>query len=138
MEICSAWMNDVATGTWTNWSDKDRGIKRVGWSVYADAVDGLTYWSYLSAPDSVKLDPDFIRLNTFANDDEKKSVISLALLSGSPIGIADEYNTIGTDIWLYLNTELLNLKDVHFIGKPLTNDPTNSNSQVWKGAIIQR
>ena len=127
--------NDVATGTWANWRDVDRGIMYDEWSVFANAVDGLTYWSYLSQPDSVKLDPDFIRLNTFANDDEKESVISLALISGGPLAIADEYNSIGTDIWLYQNTELLSLKDDNFMAKPLTNDVTNSNSQVWQGQL---
>jgi len=126
---------DTGEGTWWKWSEKDRGQKRVGWSVYANPFDGLTYWSYLSDPDSVKLDPDFIRLNTFDNDEEKKSVVSLCLMSGGALTVADRYNSIGNDLWLYQNKELLSLREDGFVGHPLTNDPTKEDSQIWTGQL---
>lgn len=126
---------DTGEGGWWKWSEKDRGVKRDGWSVYANPFDGLTYWSYLSGRDSVKLDPDFIRMNTFANYEEKQSVISLSLISGGALTISDQYNTIGTDLWLYQNTELLAMNEDGFVGKPLSNDPTVQNSQIWKGQL---
>jgi hypothetical protein len=126
---------DTGEGGWWKWSEKDRGIKREGWSVYANAFDGLTYWSGISGRDSVKLDPDFIRINTFTGFDEKKSVVSLCLLAGGALTVSDQYNTIGTDLWLYQNTELLALHEDGFVGKPLTNDPTDPESQVWKGQL---
>lgn len=126
---------DAGTGQWQRWSDNARGVKRTGWSVYANAVDGLTYWSYIAGRNKIILDPDFLRLNTFANTDEKKSVISASIIAGGPVEIADQYNTIGGDLWLYSNTELLALNRDGFAGKPLTNDPTQANSQIWTGQM---
>ena len=126
---------DVAEGQWLRWSDNVRGVKRVGWSVYANAFDGLTYWSYIAGRNKMILDPDFLRINTFANTDEKKSVISAALLAGGPVEIADEYNTIGNDLWVYSNTEMLALNQDGFVGKPLSNDPTQQQSQIWTGQM---
>lgn len=126
---------DTGEGGWWKWSEKDRGIKRNGWSVYANPFDGLTYWSYLAGPGKVILDPDFIRLNTFANDAEKKSVVSLCLMAGGALTVSDQYSTIGNDLWLYQNRELLELNWDGFVGKPLTNDPTKQESQIWTGQM---
>ncbi len=126
---------DTGEGKWSRWSENARGQKRDGWSVYANAVDGLTYWSYLSGRNNVILDPDFIRLNTFANNEEKKSVLSLCLISGGALTVSDQYNTIGNDLWLYQNKELTALNTDGFVGKPLTNDPTKVESQIWKGQL---
>jgi len=126
---------DALEGTWHKWSELWRGQKRVGWSVYANPADGLTYWSYIAGRNRMILDPDFIRINTFATTDEKKSVISLCLLSGAPVTISDQHNTIGNDLWLYANRELLELNRDGFVGKPLTNDPTKEDSQIWTGQM---
>jgi hypothetical protein len=126
---------DTGEGKWSRWSENARGQKRVGWSVYANAVDGLTYWSYLAGRNNVILDPDFIRLNTFENNEEKKSVVSLCLISGGALTVSDQYNTIGNDLWLYQNKELTALNADSFVGKPLTNDPTKVESQIWKGQL---
>lgn len=126
---------DTGEGKWSRWSENARGQKRVGWSVYANAVDGLTYWSYLAGRNNVILDPDFIRINTFANYEEKKSVVSLCLISGGALTVSDQYNTIGNDLWLYQNKELTALNADGFVGKPITNDPTKPESQIWKGQL---
>ncbi|MBC3538977.1 T9SS type A sorting domain-containing protein [Rufibacter sediminis] len=126
---------DTGEGKWWKWSDNARGEKRVGWSVYANAMDGLTYWSYLAGRNKVILDPDFLRINTFSGNDEKKSVISASIISGGAVTVSDQYNTIGPDLWLYQNKELLALRQDGFVGKPLTNDPTQENSQIWTGQL---
>lgn len=126
---------DAGEGAWYKWSEKDRGQKRFGWSVYANAMDGLTYWSYLAGRNKMILDPDFIRLNTFATDEERKSVVSACLLAGAPITIADQHHTIGNNLWVYQNEELLALNKDGFVGKPLTNNPAKDSSQVWKGQM---
>ncbi|MEI6948641.1 hypothetical protein V9K67_15715 [Paraflavisolibacter sp. H34] len=126
---------DADAGTWTKWSEKDRGQKRLGWSVYANALDGLTYWSYLAGKGKMILDPDFLRLNTFASDDERKSVVSACLMAGAPVTVADQHHTIGNSLWVYQNAELLALNQDGFVGHPLTNNPTRDSSQVWKGQL---
>ena len=127
--------SDAASGEWWFWSEKDRGTHFTTWSQYSNAMDGLAYWSILSGRDSVILDPDFLRINTFANNNEKKSVVSACLMAGAPVTIADQFNTIGNNIWVYQNEELLALNTDKFVGKPFSSDPTNDNSQVWKGQL---
>lgn len=126
---------DTGHGTWSKWSDWFRGEKRTGWSVYANAVDGLTYWSRIAGRGRVILDPDFIRLNTFADDNEKMSVISLCLMAGAPITVADQHDTIGDNLRFYTNRELLALNHDGFVGTPLTHDPTDERSQIWTGKM---
>ncbi len=126
---------DCSDGTWTRFSDNARGVKRSGWSQYANPFDGYSYWSKIAGKGKMILDGDFIRLNTFANDEERKSVVSLHLMAGGPVSVADQYNTIGNSLWIYQNGELLALNQDGFVGKPLSGDPTNALSQVWKGQM---
>jgi hypothetical protein len=126
---------DVDYGEWWKFSDKDRGHRFDEWSQYANAFDGFTYWSYLAGRDRVRLDGDFVRMNTFTTDVEQRTVISLHLMAGGPIAVADGYDTIGDDLRMYQNAEPLALNSDEFVGKPLTNDPTNEASQIWTGQL---
>ena len=126
---------DAFAGGWSRWNNADRGVKRAGWSVYANAMDGLAYWSYIAGRGKMILDPDFIRLNTFVDDEERKTVISACLLAGSPVTPADTHTSLGPHLWLYTNPEMLALNQDGFVGKPLTNDVTSVNSQIWTGQM---
>ena len=110
-------------------------MRHQGWSQFANPFDGLTFWSYLSGRGKLILDPDYIRLNTFANEAERRSVISLCLMAGAPIIAADEYDTVFNTLSNYQNREILALNEDGFVGKPLTNDPTKEASQIWKGQM---
>jgi hypothetical protein len=126
--------DDVSIGTWEWFSNRNRGKRTIDqWSQYDTAFDGYIYWSKIAGRNKMILDGDFIRINTYANNEEKKSVISLHTLAGGPISIADQPHTIGQDLWLYQNKELLALNQDGFVAQPLTNDPTQTNSQIWKG-----
>jgi hypothetical protein len=127
--------SDTGSGGWWQFSDQDRGHRFAEWSQYANAMDGLTYWSYLSGRNLVRLDGDFIRLNTFATNSEKRTVVSAHVLAGGPVAVGDQPSTIGGDVWLYQNTELLALHDDGFVGHPLTHDPTDESSQIWTGEL---
>ena len=74
-----------------------------------------------------------MRLNTFANDDECKSVVSINVIAGGPVTVSDRYQTAGIRIKFYQNRELMSLVDDGFVGKPLSNDPLNEKSQIWSG-----
>lgn len=126
---------DVGTGGWQRFSSYQRGIRRTWWSQWANTFDGFVYWSRLSGRGKLILDGDFIRINTMDNDDQKKSVISLHLMAGGPLSPADQHDTIGSDLWLYQNTELLELNRDGFVGKPLDNDPVRPLSQIWVGEM---
>ncbi|HSM26931.1 MAG TPA: hypothetical protein VK855_02380, partial [Thioalkalivibrio sp.] len=127
--------DDVDFGKWWHFSEKSRGIRYDDWSQWANAVDGFTYWSFVSGRDKVRLDGDFIRMNTYSTDVERRTVISMHLVAGGPIAVADSYDTIGANVWVYQNEELLALNEDAFVGKPLSNDPTNEDSQVWTGRM---
>lgn len=121
---------------WGRFNNLNRGKRTVDvWSQWDNAFDGYTYWSKLSGRGKLILDGDFIRLNKFSNDDERKSVISLNLIAGGPVSVADQYNSVGNNLSLYQNTEMLALNQDGFVGKPLTNDPTNASSQIWTGQM---
>jgi hypothetical protein len=126
---------DVDYGEWYKFSDKDRGHRFQVWSQWANAADGYTYWSYITGQNKMRLDGDFIRMNTYANDSERRTVISTHLMAGGPVGVTDQVDTIGDSIWVYQNPELIALNADDFVGHPLTNDPTNEASQIWAGRM---
>jgi hypothetical protein len=126
---------DVETGGWERMSKLNQGNRFSIWSQYENAMDGFAYWSTVAGRDSIILDGDFIRLNTFKTDIEKRTVISAHLIAGGPLSIADQFNTIGDNIGWYQNSEVLLLNADKFVGKPLTNNPLDENSQIWKGQL---
>lgn len=97
--------------------------------------DGFTYWSHISGREKVILDGDFIRLNTFSTDAEKQSVVSIQLMAGGPVTVADQYHTIGDNVKFYQNTELLELNTDRFVGKPLSDKLNDANNQIWYGQM---
>ena len=126
---------DCGTGGWARFSDLNRGKHYSDWSQYSNAFDGLVYWSQYFGTGKMVPDADMLRLNTFSSDAERKSAVSLCALSGAPIDIADQYDTIGDSAWIYQNSELLNLRSSNFVAKPISADPANVNSQIWKGEL---
>ena len=89
---------DVDYGEWYKFSDKNRGQRFPEWSQWANAFDGFSYWSYISGQNRVRLDGDFIRMNTYATDSERRTVMSTHFIAGGLIGVADQYNSIGNDV----------------------------------------
>ncbi|MDP4094083.1 MAG: carbohydrate binding domain-containing protein [Bacillota bacterium] len=127
---------DVGTGAWDRFSDMNRGIHYNYWSQYSNAFDGLIYWSQYFGKGKMISDADFLRLNTFSNDAERKSAVSLCAMAGAPIAVADQYNTIGSSAWIYQNSEIINLNKQGFVGKPLKSEPNNAvDSQRWVGML---
>ena len=127
--------NDTGKGTWYMFSDRDKGIHYKHWSQYANPFDGFIYFSRVSGRGKVMLDGDFIRLNTFENDDECRSVVSINVIAGGPLTVADLYQTAGIRVKFYQNRELLALMDDGFVGKPKSNDPLSEDSQIWNGEM---
>lgn len=126
---------DCGDGGWYRLSDMDRGNHRDHWSQYANAFDGFTFFADISGRGQMILDGDMLRLNTFSTDAEKRSAVSIMAMAGSPINIADQYNTIGSNGPFYQNTEILALNKAGFAGKPLSYDPRNADSQRWVGQL---
>ena len=125
---------DFATGGWWRFSDNARGIRKRSFSQFRNAFDGFVYWSRYTGPGLAMMDGDFIRLNTFANDEERKAVVSLNVIAGGAVTVSDQHNTIGDSLWIWQNDELLSLSREGFIGKPLSHEPDNRPwDQIWTG-----
>lgn len=127
---------DTAEGGWWRFSDNARGQQKENWSQFRNPFDGFIYWSKVGGRGNMILDGDFLRLNTFANDEERKTVVALNLMAGGPVAVSDQHNTIGSSLWIYQNAELLAMNRDGFVGKPLSSDPNEkAKSQVWKGQL---
>lgn len=126
---------DTFDGGWQHASAQDRGKKYNTWPMFENEFDGFVYYSPQAGRGKIILDGDFMRLNKFASDDEKKFVISLQLMAGGPVAIADQISTIGDNGKFYTNTELLSLNTDRFVGKPLTNNLADTDNQIWYGQM---
>ena len=73
-----------------------------------------------------------LRIHNFTGtyaDSEKRTAISLFTMAGSPLAVADQYDTIGTgNLYYYTNPEILALKKEGFVGKPIyyNGNPRNN------------
>ncbi len=126
---------DTGNGGWAHFSENEKGKAYGTWPNCMNMFDGFVYWSKISGRNKVILDGDFIRLNTFSTDAEKESVVSLQLLAGGPVTVADQYNTIGDNVKFYQNRELLALNKDGFVGKPLSGNLIDPKSQIWYGQM---
>lgn len=126
---------DTAGGGWWHCSAADRGKSYTTWPNCMNMFDGFTYWSHIAGRGKVILDGDFIRLNKFDTDAEKQSVVSLQLMAGGPVTVADQYHTIGDNLKFYTNSEILALNADGFVGKPISDNLNEQNTPVWYGQL---
>lgn len=126
---------DTGGGGWWHCSAADKGKSYTSWPNCMNMFDGFTYWSHIAGKEKVILDGDFIRLNTFGSEAEKQTVVSLQLMAGGPVTVADQYSTIGDNMKYYTNSELLELNKDRFVGKPLSDKLSDKNNEVWYGQM---
>lgn len=124
---------DALEGSWYRFSDNNRGSLRGGWPNSENAFDGFVNWSKISGRQKVRLDGDFIRIGSYANDDEKMSVISLPLMAGGPVSVTDM--PTGHDLTFFQNKEMLALQNDGFVGQPLARDLWNTDGEIWYGQM---
>ena len=133
---------DTFGGGWDHTSGRLRGGVFNGWPTCHNEFDGFIHWSHITGRGKMIPDGDFIRLNTFSNDEERMSSISLQLMAGGPVSIAD--NPIDASVRNYdlpsllkfaQNKEMLALNADGFVGQPLSDDLSSPNSQIWYGQM---
>ncbi|WP_347551403.1 CBM35 domain-containing protein [Pseudalkalibacillus hwajinpoensis] len=135
---------DAFGGGWDHISGR-RQAWQEGWSQWANSFQGFTGFSDISGRSSMILDGDFLKLNTFEGNQaekEKKTTLSLYTLAGSPIAIADQYDTIGGNGKYYQNTELIEFNKMGLVGKPIYENATHygesnasRDSERWVGQL---
>ncbi|MFC0216637.1 carbohydrate-binding protein [Paenibacillus chartarius] len=133
---------DLARGGWENLSGQRQNWTN-GWSQWANPFQGFTGFSDIAGRGSnMIMDGDFLRMNTFKTNEERKSAISLFTLAGSPIAITDQHSTIGNTGSFYKNANMLSLHNQGFVGKPyyynsksFSSDPHSRDSERWLGQL---
>ena len=126
---------DTGGGGWWHTSAQDKGKSYTSWPNCMNQFDGFVYWSHIAGRNKVILDGDFIRLNKFDTEAEKQTVVSLQLMAGGPVAVADQYTTIADNISYYTNRELLELNSDGFVGKPLKDQLNNKENEIWYGTM---
>ena len=124
---------DALEGTWYRFSDNGRGSLRGGWPNSENAFDGFINWSKISGHKKIRLDGDFIRIGSYADDNEKMSVISLPLMAGGPISVTDM--PTGADLKCFQNDVMLALNKEGFVGRPLERNLWNTDGEIWYGQM---
>ncbi|MFC0469016.1 carbohydrate-binding protein [Halalkalibacter kiskunsagensis] len=117
---------DVFHGGWDHISGRSQTWQDA-WSQWKNPFQGLTGFSDIGGRGQMILDADFIRMNKYGseaiNDNERRTTISLFTLGGSPIAIADQYDTINdtgsNNERFYQNSEVIELNKLGLVAKPL-------------------
>jgi alpha-glucosidase (family GH31 glycosyl hydrolase) len=134
---------DVFTGGWDHVSGR-RQTWQDNWSQWANEFQGFTGFSDRSGRGGLILDGDFMRMNRFSGsyaDNERQSEVSLMTIAGSPLTIADQYDTIGDNAKFYQNPEMIELNKLGLVGKPIYysnadyKNNTSRDSERWAGQL---
>lgn len=126
---------DVFGGGFDFVSGRRRGVYQEGWANWGNAFDGFIGFSDVAGRGQFIMDGDFIRLNTAESDSERQFWVSLMAITGSPIAIADQYDTIGENAHFYQNAEILALNKAGFAARPLSMNCGQSRSSIWIGQL---
>ncbi|MER6434165.1 hypothetical protein ABT272_41795 [Streptomyces sp900105245] len=112
------------------------------WPNWFNPFAGFTGYADRSGRGQLILDGDFLRLNTFASDDERRTCISLMTIAGSPLAVADTHADIAGHTWAYTNDEVLALNRQGLVGKPYfhnatsyADDPAARDTERWAGQL---
>ena len=125
---------DTGNGGWHHTSAHDKGRSYRSWPNCMNQFDGFNYWAHITGRDKVILDGDFLRLNRYDTDAERQTAVTLQLMAGGPIAVADQPSTIGSNLQFYTNSELLALRQDGFVGQPLSNK-LGQQSEIWYGQM---
>lgn len=126
---------DTGNGGWRHTSAHDKGRSYTSWPNCMNQFDGFTYWSHITGRNKVILDGDFLRLSRYETDAERQTAVSLQLMAGGPVAVADQPSTIGNNLGFYINDELLQLRRDGFVGQPLSDKLGDGDSEVWYGSL---
>ena len=133
--------DDAQNGGWTNLSG-GRLDWQDYWSQWHNPFLGFTGFADRNGRGQLILDGDFLVLSGFADDDERRSAVSLFTMAGSPLAIADRVDTIGDNARFYTDPEILALHDQGLAGKPYftsgtpySTDPHSRDSERWAGQL---
>jgi alpha-glucosidase len=133
--------NDASFGTWYDLSE-GRQTWQPEWSQWNNPFLGFTGFADISGRGQMILDGDPLIMQTFADDGERQSAISLFTLAGAAIAIGDDADMIGDNAHVFQNPEVLALRKAGLVGKPVFNnshgfeyDPSSRDPERWIGQL---
>jgi alpha-glucosidase len=133
--------NDASFGGWFHLSN-DRQTWQPEWSQWDNPFLGFTGFADISGRGQMILDGDPLIMQSFANDTERQSAISLFTMAGAAIAITDRVDTIGNNAHVFQNPEVLALRKAGLVGKPVFNnshgfdyDPSSRDPERWIGQL---
>ncbi|MGC0334235.1 hypothetical protein RKD23_007225 [Streptomyces sp. SAI-170] len=132
---------DADRGGWDRLSGGRQDWQNL-WPNWFNPFSGFTGYADRSGRGQLILDGDFLRLHTFADDDERRTCITLMTIAGSPLTIADTHADIAGHGWAYTNPEVLALHRQGLVGKPYfrngtsyADDPSSRDTERWAGQL---
>ncbi|MEZ5200177.1 MAG: hypothetical protein R2742_02245 [Micropruina glycogenica] len=99
---------DADRGGWARLSGGRQSYQSV-WPNWHNPFCGFTGWSHRAGQEQLILDGDFLMPSTFSTDEERKTMMNLMVIAGSPLTIGDTHATIDGHGWVFTNKELLEL-----------------------------
>lgn len=133
--------NDASFGTWYDLSE-GRQTWQPEWSQWNNPFLGFTGFADISGRGQMILDGDPLIMQTFANDGERQSAISLFTMAGAPIAIGDDIDMIGDNGHVFQNPEVLALRKAGLVGKPVfinshgfDYDSSSRDPERWIGQL---
>jgi alpha-glucosidase len=132
---------DADRGGWGRLSGGRQDYDDV-WPNWFNPFAGFTGWSHRSGRGQLILDGDFLLPSTFASDEERKTMINLMVIAGSPLTVGDTHATIGPYGWVFTNPEIVELNRLGLAGKPIYrngrrywDDPGSRDTERWAGQL---
>lgn len=132
---------DVFGGGFDFVSGRRRDQWQNGWANWGNLYNGFLDFSDIERHKTI-MDGDFVRLNTctgegkYSAEYERQFWLSLLVMAGSPIAIADQFDSPGVETFkhLYCNRTLTALSREGFYGRPVSREPSSLDSYVWHGS----
>lgn len=132
---------DADRGGWARLSGGRQSYQSV-WPNWHNPFCGFTGWSHRAGRGQLILDGDFLMPSTFSTDEERKTMMNLMVIAGSPLTIGDTHATIDGHGWVFTNRELLELNAAGLSGRPLFlngrrywDDPGSRDTERWAGQL---
>lgn len=126
---------DLGNGGWDHVSQCGVNAPYNDWLFDRNQFDALTFTSDITGWDKIRINPEMLMIHRLSNAAERRFNVSIAMMSGGPIVIADWPDDLGAYDRFYINEEINAIHLDNFVGQPMDNTPGSEGSNVWFGEM---